>query len=64
MKLDAIAITDHNSAEWIDIVKEKAKNALVVFPGVEITTWEGLHIVALFDVDKSRSDIALIPYPC
>ncbi|MCX9012282.1 MAG: AAA family ATPase [Candidatus Methanoperedens sp.] len=58
MRLDAIAITDHNSAEWIDIVKEKAKNTpLIIFPGVEITTSEGLHVVALFDINKSRSDI-------
>ncbi len=58
LELDAIAITDHNSAEWIDVVKEKAKGAsLVIFPGVEITTSEGLHIVALFDIDKSRADI-------
>ncbi len=57
MRLDAIAITDHNSAEWIDIVKEKAKDTLIIFPGVEITTSEGLHIVAIFDVDRSKSDI-------
>ncbi len=58
LELDAIAITDHNSAEFIDVVKEKAKGvSLVIFPGVEITTSEGLHIVALFDIDKSRADI-------
>ncbi|MCX9026154.1 MAG: AAA family ATPase [Candidatus Methanoperedens sp.] len=58
LELDAIAITDHNSAEWIDVVKEKAKGtSLVIFPGVEITTLEGLHIVALFDIDKSRAVI-------
>jgi len=56
--LDAIAITDHNSAEWIDVIKERAKSTpLVIFPAVEITTSEGIHIVALFDIDKSKVDI-------
>lgn len=56
--LDAIAITDHNSAERIDVIKDKAKNtSLVIFPGVEITTSEGIHVVALFDVNKSKADI-------
>lgn len=58
MGLDAIAITDHNSAEWIDVIKDKAKSTpLVIFPGVEITTSEGIHIVALFDIDKSKAYI-------
>jgi len=48
--LPAIAITDHNTAEWIDRIKAAAKNAsLVVFPGVEISTHEGFHVLAIFD---------------
>lgn len=56
--LSAIAITDHNTAQWIDDVKAAAKGtSLTVFPGVEISMSEGYHILALFDVDKSRADV-------
>ena len=47
--LHAIAITDHNTAEWIGLMKEAAKNTeLVIFPGVEISMSGGFHIVAIF----------------
>jgi peptidoglycan hydrolase CwlO-like protein len=56
--LSAIAITDHNTAQWIDDVKEAAKGtSLTVFPGVEISLSEGYHVLAIFDVDKSRADV-------
>jgi hypothetical protein len=48
--LHAIAITDHNTAEWIGQMKEAAKGTgLVIFPGVEISMSGGFHIVAVFD---------------
>jgi hypothetical protein len=48
--LEAIAITDHNTAEWIDQMKSAAEGTdLVIFPGVEISMNEGFHLVALFD---------------
>jgi predicted metal-dependent phosphoesterase TrpH len=47
--LDAIAITDHNTAEGIDCIREAAsKNGLCVFPGVELTTRHG-HVLAIFE---------------
>jgi DNA repair ATPase RecN len=55
--LKAIAITDHNTAEWIDKMKEAAESTeLVIFPGVELSLEQG-HIVALFDPDFSRKDV-------
>lgn len=49
--LDAIAITDHNGVEGVDGVRKAAAGeALVVFPGVELTTRSG-HFLALFDID-------------
>jgi len=49
--LDAIAITDHNSAEAIEKVKEIAiGKGLYVFPGVEISA-QGGHVLAIFDGD-------------
>ena len=60
--LDAIAITDHNSGAWVDCVKEAAKEtSLTVFPGVEISCnggKGGIHILALFDVDKDSAHVA------
>lgn len=56
--LHAIAITDHHTGEWIDRVKQAAKDKeLVAFPGVEITASEGCHIVALMDPRKGTKDI-------
>jgi PHP family Zn ribbon phosphoesterase len=59
--LDAIAITDHNSGEWIDRIVEAAKGKLIVFPGVEITATGGkeggIHIIAIFDTDATTKTI-------
>jgi PHP family Zn ribbon phosphoesterase len=59
--LAAIAITDHNSGMWIDDIKKAAKNRINIFPGVEISATGGvegtIHIVAIFDKDKSSKDV-------
>ena len=56
-ELDAIAITDHNTAEWCDSVRAAANgSALKVFPGVEISTPQG-HILAIFDRDVDTRHI-------
>jgi len=59
MKLSAIAITDHNTGEWIDKIKIAAnKTNLTIFPGVEITVGDAHnHIIAILDVDKTTRDI-------
>lgn len=47
--LDAIAITDHNTATWCDQVSAAADGTdLVVLPGVEISTTEG-HLLAIWE---------------
>lgn len=56
--LSGIAITDHNSAGWIDRIKDAAKKTvLVIFPGVEISTHEGFHLVAIFDPIKDQKHV-------
>lgn len=57
--LEGIAITDHNSGEWIDKIKDAAKGKLTVFPGVEITCsgGAGIHIIALFDPTKNKNHV-------
>lgn len=55
--LEIIAITDHNSVEWCDPVREAARDTrLHVFPGVEVSTSEG-HLLAIFDRDKASSEM-------
>jgi 3',5'-nucleoside bisphosphate phosphatase len=49
MKLEMIAITDHNSAENAGaVIRAAAGSNLVVIPGMEITTAEEAHILGLF----------------
>ena len=59
MKLSAIAITDHNTGEWVDKIKIAAnKTNLTIFPGVEITVGDAHnHIIAILDKDKTTRDI-------
>jgi PHP family Zn ribbon phosphoesterase len=59
--LDGIAVTDHNTADWVNKVIEAAKGTdLVVFPGVELTVTGGkssIHIVGIFDPRKNSKHI-------
>ena len=75
---DCVAITDHNSGNWIDRLKQEltvmsAEQPLVagyreihLFPGAELTTAEGLHVIALFGPDdgaaKTQGLLALARY--
>ena len=75
--IDCVAVTDHNSGDWIDRLKEKLKELeenrpewyrpLFLFPGVEISTYDNVHVLAIFDSDKDRSHveklITLVDYP-
>ena len=68
--VDCVAVTDHNSGEWIDQLKEtleamQASDAegfrpLHLFPGVEVTANGGIHILAVLGPDKTGSDIAAL----
>lgn len=66
-EIDCVAITDHNSGAWIDKLKaayagmQKTPPAgfreLFLFPGVEISVNGGFHLLAIFDITKTTSDI-------
>ncbi|MGB3220696.1 MAG: PHP domain-containing protein, partial [Anaerolineae bacterium] len=62
--LDGIAITDHNTPNWIDRVIDAAKGKpLTVFPGVEVTCQSGekaIHVVALFDVVHRSEQVRIL----
>lgn len=65
--IDCVAVTDHNSAAWIDPLKQALQDLeseghpdyrpLYLFPGVEITVYGNIHILAIFGTDKTTSDI-------
>ncbi len=57
--LNCVAITDHNTGEWIDRIKLAARDKdLVVFPGVEITCdTSKVHLLIIFDIYKTTSDV-------
>ena len=50
--LDAVAVTDHNTAEGIAPLQEAAaglEGSPVLFPGVEVTASDGVHLLVLMD---------------
>ncbi|MFV1975077.1 MAG: TrlF family AAA-like ATPase [Candidatus Scalindua sp.] len=65
--IDCVAVTDHNSGEWIDELKNALKElesekhldyrTLYLFSGVEISVNGGIHILAILPEDKTASDI-------
>ncbi|MFW6160654.1 MAG: PHP domain-containing protein, partial [Acidobacteriota bacterium] len=49
-ELDILGICDHNSAENVPAVTDAAKsNKIFIFPGIEVTTQEEIHLLGLFD---------------
>ena len=65
--LDCVAITDHNSGEWIDVLKTTLGEMeflqptgfkkLYLFPGVEISASGNIHILALFDPRAGTKEV-------
>jgi hypothetical protein len=71
-EIDCVAITDHNTGEWIDKLKaayaEMKREAdvgsppvgfreLHLFPGVEISVQGGFHLLAIFDPSATSQTI-------
>lgn len=66
-EIDAVAVTDHNSAGWIEKLqttlitlrsnKPEGWRELTLFPGAEITASEGVHVLAVFDPTTQQRDI-------
>ncbi len=55
--LDVIALTDHNSCgNCRSAMKVGEQNGLIVFPGMELTTAEEIHVTMLFrDIDSAEA---------
>ncbi|MBA0188680.1 TrlF family AAA-like ATPase [Pectobacterium odoriferum] len=64
--VECIAVTDHNSGSWVDNLKSEAENlrteghSIYIFPGIEITAHGNIHILGIFDPDKTSSYISQI----
>ena len=71
-EVDCVAITDHNSGAWVDVLKaayeEMERQAeegsppegfreLTLFPGVEISVQGGFHLLAILDPETDTGDI-------
>lgn len=67
--IDCVAITDHNSGEWVDRLKTtlvameitepkpEGYRKLYLFPGVEISASGNIHILALFGPSAGTAEI-------
>lgn len=61
--LDIIGICDHNSSDNVPSVKKVAEtHGLKVIGGIEISTREEVHILALFEDDESLTTFQRIVY--
>jgi len=61
--LDMIGICDHNSVENVVCAKKEGeKEGLAVIGGIEVTSQEEVHILALFDEDKGLFELANLVY--
>jgi len=55
--LGVIAITDHNSADWIDKIIKESKNfarqnkreEITILPGIEVESSDGIHLLIIFN---------------
>lgn len=65
--IDCVAVTDHNSGDWIDRLQEALAafeaedhqdyRPFTLFPGVEITANGGIHVLAVLEVGSDSGDI-------
>ncbi len=65
--IDCVAVTDHNTGEWVDKLKaeltklEKEQpegfRPIYIFPGMEISVCDGIHVLAILDPSRNTSDL-------
>jgi len=61
-EIDVIGITDHNSAENVAAVSRAAEEKLAVLAGLEVTSREEVHVVALYDDLQAALDLQDLVY--
>ena len=63
MKLNIIGICDHNSAENVHAAKNASSDMnITVLTGMEVTSAEEVHIIALFDGIKEALELQTLVY--
>ncbi len=58
--LDAVAVTDHNTSQFVPSLQQAASevdNAPVLFPGVELTASDGSHLLLIVDTGAGQENI-------
>lgn len=73
-EIDCVAITDHNSGEWIDSLKSELAQMrhenvtgyrdITIFPGVELTVHGNIHLLAIFDPSETSTRISNLLSRC
>ena len=73
-EIDCVVVADHNIGEAIDNLKEEYKKLKVenisgfrelsIFPGIEITAQSEIHILGIFPLDKTSTDINSVVDRC
>jgi hypothetical protein len=62
-KLQAIGICDHNASENVAAVRKAAEESSIrVFGGIEVTTGEEIHILAIFENDDDLHRLQKLVY--
>lgn len=67
-RIDCVAVTDHNTSDWIDSLKNAYSRLvsdrpagfrpLCLFPRVELSVNGGFHLLAVFDRDATGRDVS------
>jgi len=56
--VSVVGITDHNTATTMGPLRESMVEAgIAVFPGFEVASSEGVHVLCLYDHEKSEADL-------
>ncbi|NQE45016.1 hypothetical protein C5S31_03200 [ANME-1 cluster archaeon GoMg2] len=54
--IKVIAITDHNQVSGINAIRKMAEpSGITVFPGFEVASSEGVHLLCIFDPDTETN---------
>ncbi|MCG3120793.1 MAG: hypothetical protein ALAOOOJD_03635 [bacterium] len=56
--ISAVALCDHNSVAYVETVRHVlGEENITVFPGFEIASTEGIHVLCLFDPEADVADL-------
>ena len=57
LDISVLAITDHNDVSAVPMFQEAAGSRLHIFPGFELSSHEGVHILCLYPPDSSQNQL-------